>query len=101
MIRANIAELKNRLSHYLRLVRGGEVVEIIDRKTPLARIARVGMQPDGGAPDVWIDEVCAMGLVSRPGEPMPVSRLADPAAVIPVETGGTLATLLEERSEGR
>lgn len=38
MIRANVTEIKNRLSHYLRLVRGGEEIEFVDRKTPLARI---------------------------------------------------------------
>jgi prevent-host-death family protein len=41
MLRANITEIKNRLSHYLRLVKGGEEVEIIDRKTPLARIVGI------------------------------------------------------------
>ena len=41
MVRTNISNLKNRLSHYLRLVRAGEVVEITDRKMPLARIEAI------------------------------------------------------------
>jgi antitoxin (DNA-binding transcriptional repressor) of toxin-antitoxin stability system len=41
MVRTTISDLKNRLSHYLRLVRAGEVVEIFDRKMPLARIEAV------------------------------------------------------------
>lgn len=35
---ANIAELKNRLSDYLRLVENGETVEIAKRNVPIAHI---------------------------------------------------------------
>ncbi|MFA6108085.1 MAG: type II toxin-antitoxin system prevent-host-death family antitoxin [Candidatus Latescibacterota bacterium] len=35
---ANIRELKSRLSHYLRLVKAGESVEIAERGTPIGRI---------------------------------------------------------------
>ena len=35
---ANIAELKNRLSDYLRLVENGETVEVAKRNVPFARI---------------------------------------------------------------
>jgi prevent-host-death family protein len=41
MIQVSISEIKNRLSHYLKLVRGGEEIEILDRKTPLARIVHI------------------------------------------------------------
>lgn len=41
MIRASVSEAKNRLSYFIRLVRGGEVVEIMDRNTPVARIVHV------------------------------------------------------------
>ena len=41
MIQVNISEIKNRLSYYLRLVRGGERIEILDRNTPLARMIHV------------------------------------------------------------
>jgi prevent-host-death family protein len=41
----NIAELKSRLSEYLHAVRRGEVVTVLDRKTPVARIIPF----DGGA----------------------------------------------------
>ncbi|MBI4161635.1 MAG: type II toxin-antitoxin system prevent-host-death family antitoxin [Acidobacteria bacterium] len=33
-----IAELKSRLSEYLRAVRRGEVITVVDRETPVARI---------------------------------------------------------------
>lgn len=41
MIRASISDAKNRLSHYIRLVRGGEEVEIRDRNTPVARLVHI------------------------------------------------------------
>jgi len=34
----NIRELKSRLSHYLRLAKAGESVEIMERGTPIGRI---------------------------------------------------------------
>jgi prevent-host-death family protein len=42
VIKANVTEVKNRLSYYLRLVKGGEEIEIVERKTPLARIVGLG-----------------------------------------------------------
>ena len=48
MIQANISEVKNRLSYYLRLVKGGEQIEIPDRKTPLARIVQVSSAHGNG-----------------------------------------------------
>lgn len=38
MTTAGIADLKARLSHYLRGVRRGEEVVVMDRETPVARI---------------------------------------------------------------
>jgi antitoxin (DNA-binding transcriptional repressor) of toxin-antitoxin stability system len=43
----NVAELKNRLSHYLRLVRRGEAILVRDREQVIARI-----EPAGGAAPV-------------------------------------------------
>ena len=48
----NVAELKNRLSHYLRLVRRGEAILVRDRDRVIARIEpagdadRVGSDPE-------------------------------------------------------
>ena len=38
MKRVRIAELKARLSEYLRAVRGGETIAVLDRDTPIAEI---------------------------------------------------------------
>ena len=41
MKQVGIAELKARLSEYLRIVRGGESVAVLDRETPVAHIVPV------------------------------------------------------------
>lgn len=41
MKQARIAELKSRLSEYLRAVRGGETITVLDRETPVAQIIPV------------------------------------------------------------
>jgi prevent-host-death family protein len=41
MKRVRIAELKARLSEYLRAVRRGEIIAVMDRETPVARIVPV------------------------------------------------------------
>ena len=38
----NVAELKNRLSHYLRLVRRGEAILVRDREQVIARLEPAG-----------------------------------------------------------
>ena len=56
MKRARIAELKAHLSEYLRTVRRGETVTVLDRDTPVARIVPIrepGLRvhkPASGAP---------------------------------------------------
>ncbi len=45
MKQVRIAELKARLSEYLRAVRAGETIAVLDRDTPVARI--VPVQPRG------------------------------------------------------
>ena len=42
---ANIAELKNHLSDYLRLVENGEAVEVSKRNVPFARIVPLPGKP--------------------------------------------------------
>jgi prevent-host-death family protein len=41
MKKVRIAELKSRLSEYLRSVRGGETIAVLDRDTPVAQIVPV------------------------------------------------------------
>jgi prevent-host-death family protein len=41
MKEVRIADLKARLSEYLRAVRGGETISVLDRETPVAQIVPV------------------------------------------------------------
>jgi prevent-host-death family protein len=41
MKEVRIAELKSRLSEYLRAVRNGETISVLDRETPVAQIVPV------------------------------------------------------------
>jgi len=41
MKEVRIAELKSRLSEYLRVVRSGETISVLDRETPVAQIVPV------------------------------------------------------------
>jgi prevent-host-death family protein len=45
MKQVRIAELKARLSEYLRAVRRGETIAVLDRETPVAHIVPVGDRP--------------------------------------------------------
>ena len=46
MKRANVSELKARLSSYLAAVRRGETVIVCDRQTPVARLVPYDDEPD-------------------------------------------------------
>lgn len=103
MIRVNVTEIKNRLSHYLRLVKGGEEIEIIDRKTPLARIVRIGNQKGGKKVSSWVKEMYDLGIVALPKRSKAPSNFTSIDKVISSEgkTCGVFEALLEERDKGR
>ena len=92
---ANISSLRNRLSEYLRKVRAGETVLILERNRPFARIERVGGPP---ASDGRLARLEAAGLIRRPTRPLPLKALAAP---LPRAGKSVLAALLDERAEDR
>lgn len=93
----NIAELKNRLSHYLRRVQSGETVLVRDRDRVIARIDRVATGakvPEGDA--AWLDRLERGGVVRR-GSGLSrgwVTRRPRVGADV-------VGALLSEREEGR
>ncbi len=93
----NIAELKNRLSHYLRMVRRGEAVLVRDRDRVIARI-----EPAGGSASEHKNDSDRLldlelkGIVRR-GRGGISSKLL---AKLPKTNADVLATLLQERKEG-
>jgi len=103
MIRVNITEIKNRLSHYLRLVKGGDEIEIVDRKTPLARVVGIANAPDSKQGSSWVKEMYDLGIVLLPKKNQSPSSFANIEEVISYggNTCGVLDALLDERNKGR
>ena len=103
MIRATISEVKNGLSAYLRRVRSGESVLILDRKTPVARIVPLGRSleharhADDVDEDARIVRLERAGVLSRRSFESPLTVLGQPFR----PGAGILEALLEERSEER
>ena len=100
MLRVNVSKLKNRLSHYLRLVRGGEEVEILDRDIPVGRIVHISRADTDVTQSSWIKEVQQLGIVVPPQEsgfhPEFLSKDTIPFGKKGIP--GVLDALLEERN---
>jgi antitoxin (DNA-binding transcriptional repressor) of toxin-antitoxin stability system len=94
----NVAELKDRLSHYLRLVRAGEAILVRDRERVIARI-----EPAGDAAAVEGDDEERIADLERRGVLRrargPIGR--DLLARRPKVKGDVVAALLRERAESR
>ena len=91
-MKATISDLRNRLSDYLRKVRAGETVLVLDRDRPIERID--GRQ----AFDERLIRLEAAGLVRRPSRPLPMAALE---AKPPKSRRSVLDALIEERADGR
>jgi prevent-host-death family protein len=79
-----IAELKSRLSEYVRRVRRGETITVLDRDTPVARLEPVGSD----APRLVIREPSPDA--PRPGDvrlPPPLRLKSDILALLADERG--------------
>ena len=86
MSTVSVSELKANLSHYLREVRRGGEVQVLDRGTPVARLTALA-EPNSGARQ----RLVSMGLL-RPG-------IGDPAAILntaPLELDTSLSDVLDE-----
>ncbi|MGD0798880.1 MAG: type II toxin-antitoxin system prevent-host-death family antitoxin [Acidobacteriaceae bacterium] len=92
----NIAELKNRLSAYVKYAKAGETIVIRDRNTPVARL--VPFVADDGLSDEE-RQLVADGIL-RPGRrPRDLSRLwSMPEAK--VSSDSAIQAILDERNEG-
>jgi len=95
MEKATISEIKNRLSAYLKKVKAGQSILILDRDQPVARLVRVEREQH---PDDRLTRLERAGLVRRATQPVPIKALKSPA---PKAKSGVLQALLEERREGR
>ncbi len=94
----NIAELKNRLSTYIRFARNGEEVVIRDRNLPVAKIVPFDA---GNASDLEL-RLVAEGKMKLPEKPLTKKRLDEILKLrIPTPRGKRLSQVVtEEREEG-
>jgi prevent-host-death family protein len=61
MKQVSVTELKNQLSRYLRMVKRGEVVEILERSIPIARLE--GVRRGAGAAEEHVQRLRRDGIV--------------------------------------
>src|SRR2546422_2280004 len=79
-VTVKIAELKNRLSHYLRRVQRGESILLCDRDRVIARVERAGTPaPVPGDDAEWVGRLPRGGGVRRGTRPPSREMLARPA----------------------
>jgi antitoxin (DNA-binding transcriptional repressor) of toxin-antitoxin stability system len=97
MKKAGIAELKNRLSYYLQLVRKGQPVLVLDRDVPVARIEPVLRTVHASDPDDWTAEMERVGALRAPERELP----RDWRKHRPNVKSDVVAAILAERDEGR
>jgi antitoxin (DNA-binding transcriptional repressor) of toxin-antitoxin stability system len=91
-----IAELKNRLSYYLRRVRRGESILVADRDTVIARIERVsGREAVPEADAEWLERLEGQGVIRRGAGHVDRKWLRDK----PVVKADVVAILIRERDE--
>jgi antitoxin (DNA-binding transcriptional repressor) of toxin-antitoxin stability system len=95
MKKVGIAELKNRLSQYLRYVRGGEAVLVYDRDRAIARIEPVRGEDLGEAESTA--DLERSGVLAPPSASLPDDWLARRPRV----ESDVVRALLEEREGGR
>lgn len=90
-----MSNLKNRLSEYLRKVRAGETVIVLDRNRPIARIQPITR---AGSDDERIARLEAKGLTSHP-----TAALREDFSTVerPRSRRSVLDALIEERDESR
>lgn len=94
----NISELKNRLSHYLGLVRRGEHVLVCDRDKVIARIEPAGQNlPLKDDDDEWLANLERTGIVRRGKGRLSSQWLHQRPKV----RADVVAAILEEREKGR
>jgi len=95
MEKATISELKNHLSAYLKKVRAGHTVLVLDRDQPVARLERVDSEPHA---DDRLTRLERAGLLRRARGPLLIEMLRRP---VPTPKTSVVQALLDERREGR
>jgi prevent-host-death family protein len=97
---ANVGTLRNNLSKFLEMVRKGETIEILDRKTPIARLTPIepSMKPGKDGVSPWMRQLAKEGKVR-----LGTGRL-DPSFFNNLpgnKDARVVEALLDERRDGR
>jgi prevent-host-death family protein len=87
---AAVTDLKNRLSHYLRLVARGEAVTILDRGRPVARITRIE------SADIDAEALVAAGIARAPVAPLSKDFFTRPLAA---SRASVVQALVDDRED--
>ena len=95
MQRATISDLKSRLSAYLKKVRAGETILILDRNQPVAKLEPVSAKDDLSG---HLEDLVRTGALRRATKRISTKWLRTEP---PVSRKNIVETLLEERREGR
>lgn len=97
MEKVTISQLKNGLSGYLKKVRAGHTLLILDRDEPIAVLERVNSRtlPD----DERLARLEQAGLIKRSKTSRPLEALSRHKA--PKSKASVVQALIEERREGR
>lgn len=96
MLTATISQLKNGLSAYLKRVRGGERVVVLDRQEPIAVLEPIDARE---RPEGRLARLEELGLVRRSFSGKPLAALD--ATERPRSRRSVLEALLQERRDTR
>lgn len=94
MVTVSVSELKAKLSRYLREVRRGGEVQVLDRGRPIARL--VGMGTDDGPTDEHRERLIATGVL-RPATSSVQAFLTSPPLELDADLGEVIAEDREDR----
>lgn len=62
MKKVSVSELKNRLSQYLRLVKSGETIEVLEHSVPIAHLS--GLPKTLESEDAYLERLVREGIVT-------------------------------------
>ena len=93
MRQVSVTELKNKLSQYLRLVKSGETIEVLERSVPIARLQAIGSGAAQG--DSHLERLLRDGIVTRAQRKPRKGELEEPPAPCSVDV---VQILIEERA---
>lgn len=94
-VTANVAQLKARLSEYLRQVKGGTEVVVTERGVPVARLAPLDPEQRRAT---RLDRLLRAGLVRAPRAKLPKAFYTPPAGD-PAIGDGILESMRAERED--